>query len=110
MTRAPVLPDAEVVAQAVNARGNRQLDVEGGLESGPLSILVNCRGKGRLTVLVEPAGLGFPLNCGPGEVSSTYDQLDLQAAHGRATVSVTAPSSVRWALTVGRRPHRDRRG
>lgn len=102
MTKAPVLPDAEVVAQAVDAVGNREMDIRGGLRSGALSVLVNCQGKGRLTVLVRPVGLSFPLECVDGEVRGTYNRLDLQRTRAHGTVSVTAPSTVRWALTAGR--------
>ncbi|WP_235192986.1 hypothetical protein [Streptomyces viridochromogenes] len=102
MTKAPVLPEGEVVAQAVNATGNREMDIRGGIKSGPLSVLVNCQGQGTLTVSVEPVGLSFPLECVDGEVSSTFNQLSLKRARDHGTVSVTAPSQVRWALTVGR--------
>ncbi|MFG2933354.1 hypothetical protein [Streptomyces achromogenes] len=101
VTKAPVLPDGEVVAQAVNASGNRELEVKGGLKSGPLAVLVNCKGRGELTVEVKPVGLNFPLKCVAGEVSSTYNQLNLKNTREQGTVSVTAPSTVRWAITVG---------
>jgi hypothetical protein len=101
VTKAPVLPDGEVVAQAVNVSGSRELEIEGGLKSGPLAVLVNCKGKGELTVEVKPVGLNFPLNCVAGEVSSTYNQVDLKNTRERGTVNVIAPSSVRWAITVG---------
>ncbi|CAM5458065.1 hypothetical protein GCM10010378_52550 [Streptomyces viridochromogenes] len=102
VTEAPVLPDGKVVAQAVNATGNREMDIRGGITAGPLSILVNCQGRGTLTVSVEPVGLSFPLECVEGEVSSTFNQLSLKRARDHGTVSVTAPSRVRWALTAGR--------
>ncbi|CAL9327102.1 hypothetical protein [Streptomyces sp. SudanB182_2057] len=101
VTKAPVLPDGEVVAQAVNASGNRELEVKGGFKSGPLAVLVNCKGQGELTVEVKPVGLSFPLKCVAGEVSSTYNQMDLKKTREQGTVSVTAPSTVRWAITVG---------
>ncbi|MBL1087449.1 hypothetical protein JK359_36800 [Streptomyces actinomycinicus] len=78
------------------------MDVKGGLKSGPLAILVNCKGHGKLTVEVKPVGMSFPLECAAGEVSSTYNQLDLKKPREQGTVSVTAPSTVRWAITVGR--------
>ncbi|MEJ8670357.1 hypothetical protein OG331_23925 [Streptomyces sp. NBC_01017] len=102
MTKAPVLPDGKVVAQAVNATGNREMEIRGGIKAGPLSVLVNCQGQGTLTVSVEPVGLSFPLECVDGEVSSTFNQLSLKRARVHGTVSVTAPAGVRWALTVGR--------
>ncbi|MET8766186.1 hypothetical protein [Streptomyces sp. NPDC004658] len=102
VTKAPTLPDGDVVATAANAVGNREIDIKGGLRAGPLSVMVNCQGEGELTVLVQPAGLRFPLQCVAGEVSSTYNQLNLKRTRARGTVSVTAPSGVRWAITVGR--------
>ncbi|MFJ3339085.1 hypothetical protein [Streptomyces sp. NPDC086766] len=102
MTKAPVLPEGKVVAQAVNATGNRELEIRGGIKAGPLSVLVNCQGKGTLTVSVEPVGLSFALECVDGEVSSTFNQLALKRARDHGTVSVTAPPKVHWALTVGR--------
>lgn len=101
VTKAPNLPEGHVVAQAVNASGNQEIDVKGGLKNGPLSIMVNCQGHGRITVAVKPVGLSFPLECVTGEVSSTFNQLSLKRARTHGTVSVTAPSTVRWAITVG---------
>ncbi|WP_240529641.1 hypothetical protein [Streptomyces mangrovisoli] len=45
--------------------------------------------------------MSFPLECVAGEVSSTYNQLTLKHPRTQGTVSVTAPSTVRWAVTVG---------
>lgn len=68
---------------------------------GPLALRPRRQGKGKLTVEVRPVGLSFPLECVAGEVSSTYNQLDLKDTREQGTVSVTAPSTVRWAITVG---------
>ncbi|MFE9020539.1 hypothetical protein ACFYNL_18520 [Streptomyces sp. NPDC007808] len=92
------------MAQAVNAMGNRELAIRGGIRAEPLSVLVNCQGEGALTVSVEPDGLTFPLACEEGEVSSAFHQLGVKRARDHGTVSVTAPSGVRWALTVGQGP------
>ncbi|MBN0045007.1 hypothetical protein JS756_12980 [Streptomyces actuosus] len=78
------------------------MEIRGGIKAGSLSVLVNCRGEGKLTVSVEPVGLSFPLECVDGEVSSTFNQLDLKSDRAHGTVRVTAPSRVRWAITVGR--------
>ncbi|MEU0337259.1 hypothetical protein [Streptomyces sp. NPDC006193] len=102
VTKAPTLPDGEVVAKAVNAAGNRELDIKGGLKAGPLSIMVNCQGEGEMAILVQQVGLSFRLKCDAGGVSSTYNQLNLKHTRKQGTVSVQAPSGVRWALTVGR--------
>jgi hypothetical protein len=103
VTRAPVLTEGEVVAEAANVSGNREMEIRGGLADGLLSVLVNCQGKGTLTVSVERVGLTFPLRCEDGKVNSTLNRLALKRPHAPATVTVTAPSHVRWALTVALR-------
>ena len=102
MTKAPALPEGHVVARAANATGNREMEMKGGLRSGPLAVAVNCRGEGELAVTVEPVGLSFSLRCVAGRTSSAYNQLDLKRSRARGTVSVSAPSTVRWAIAVGR--------
>ncbi|NJP53139.1 hypothetical protein HCJ93_24490 [Streptomyces sp. SBST2-5] len=71
------------------------------MDAGALSVLVNCQGKGSVTISVKPINLTFALECVEGEVSSTYNELSLKQAREQASLSVTAPSTVRWALTVG---------
>ncbi|MCH0562030.1 hypothetical protein I3F54_02255 [Streptomyces sp. MUM 2J] len=78
------------------------MEIRGGIKAGALSVLVNCQGEGKLTVSVDPVGLSFPLECVDGEVSSTFNQLDLKTNRTHGTVRVNAPSRVRWAITVGR--------
>jgi hypothetical protein len=101
VTKAPQIVDGKVITSVASARGNRELALDGGVRSGPVSIAVNCEGKGRLTVELSPVGLSFPLECVAGEVSSTYNQIALKKARKDATVKVTASSGVRWALSVG---------
>lgn len=101
VTKAPDPLDGQAVARVANAQGNREIEIPGGVKAGALSISVNCQGRGTLTVSVKPVGLSFPLECVAGEVSSTYNELHLKTARGRGAVYVTAPSPVRWALTVG---------
>ncbi|WP_229919817.1 hypothetical protein [Streptomyces minutiscleroticus] len=71
------------------------------MATGPLSVLVNCQGKGTLTVAVKPVGLSFPLECVQDAVSSTYNELQLKRERPEGAVTVTANSDVRWSLTVG---------
>ncbi|MFD9033515.1 hypothetical protein ACFVZW_20530 [Streptomyces sp. NPDC059567] len=54
-----------------------------------------------MTVTFAPSGLSFPLRCVEGEVSTTYNQIDLKQDRESASVSVQAPSPVRWAMSVG---------
>ncbi|MFF0227094.1 hypothetical protein [Streptomyces sp. NPDC004629] len=100
VTKAPKLPSGEPLTQVASAKGNRELEL-GHITTQPLSVLVNCQGQGTLTVEVRPMGLSFPLECAAGEVSSTYNELRLKKSRENGVVSVTAPSSVRWSLTVG---------
>ncbi|MER5473674.1 hypothetical protein [Streptomyces sp. NPDC002685] len=101
VTKAPAIPDSTVVTKVANAHGNAEIDVPGGIGPGPLSIAVNCQGRGTLNVSVEPTGLSFPLTCAAGKVSGVLNRLDLGHDHDHATVTVTAPSGIRWALAVG---------
>ncbi|MFE9133570.1 hypothetical protein [Streptomyces sp. NPDC007355] len=98
---APRLPDGDAVATEANVTGSRQVPLEGGVKKGPLGIMVKCLGQGTLKVTFEPAGLAFPLECGAGEVSATYNQIVLKQDRSSAHIQVTAPGSVRWAMTVG---------
>lgn len=107
VTELPPLDGEDVVAQAANVTGSRELDIKGDIGSGALSVDVECEGKGRLTVAVRAVGLSFPLTCADGEVTSTYNVADLKRDPTRGTVSVTASAGVRWAIAVG---HQDASG
>ncbi|WP_248500463.1 hypothetical protein [Streptomyces sp. D2-8] len=101
VTKAPQVVDGEVITSVADARGNRAVPLDGGVRSGPVSIAVNCQGKGTLKVELKPVGLNFPLECVAGEVSSTYNQIALKKGRKDAVLQVTAGSGVRWALSVG---------
>lgn len=101
VTEAPQVVDGRVIAAVVNARGGQVVPLDGGVRSGPVSIAVNCQGKGTLTVELQPVGLSFALECVAGEVSSTYNQIALKKPRKDAVVQVTVSSGVRWALSVG---------
>ncbi|MER6081652.1 hypothetical protein [Streptomyces sp. NPDC001833] len=108
VTKAPLFPDGEVVAQAANATGDREMEIKGGVGSGILSVQVNCEGTGRLTVTVEPLGFNFPFDCVAGQVNTIDNETNMNGGvtrpHTPGTVQVTATTGVRWAITVG---HRD---
>jgi hypothetical protein len=103
VTKAPDIPGSRVVSKVANAHGNAEIDVPGGIGPGTLWIAVNCQGKGTLNVSAEPTGLSFPVACAAGKVSGTLNRMDLEHGHSHdhGTVTVTAPSGVRWALAVG---------
>ncbi len=102
VTKAPAFPDGEVVAQAANVTGGREMEIKGGVGSGTLSVQVLCEGKGELTVAVEPLGANFPFACTAGEVNSIDNEFNMKRPHTPGTVRVTASAGVRWAITVGR--------
>lgn len=77
VTKAPKLLSGVPLAQAASAKGSREIGL-GHITTQPLSVLVNCQGKGTLTVEVRPMGLRFPLECVVSEVSSTYNELHLK--------------------------------
>ncbi|MFG3347473.1 hypothetical protein ACGF1Z_20685 [Streptomyces sp. NPDC048018] len=54
-----------------------------------------------MNVTYAPSGLSFPLKCVGGQVSTTYNQIDLKHEQASASVNVQAPTSVRWAMSVG---------
>ncbi|MGY4927052.1 hypothetical protein [Streptomyces sp. 900105755] len=112
VTKAPVLLEGEVVAQAANATGGREMEIKGGVGSGILSVQVNCEGKGRLTVTVEPLGFNFPFDCADGQVSTIDNEMNMNGGgvrpHTPGTVQVSATAGTRWAITVGRRDGADR--
>ncbi|MFD8211172.1 hypothetical protein ACFV2S_32810 [Streptomyces sp. NPDC059695] len=98
---APKLPDGTTIAEVANAKGNREVPLEGGVRKGPLGIMVACKGDGAVKVSFEPSGLAFPLKCMAGEVSTTFNQIDLKYDRSSAHIQVEAPASVSWAMSVG---------
>ncbi|MFD8734806.1 hypothetical protein ACFV06_07770 [Streptomyces sp. NPDC059618] len=104
VTEAPDLSGIKVVARAVNAHGSAEIDVPGGIGPGPLSIAVNCEGGGTLKVSVDATALSFPVHCTAGKVAGVLNRMDRPhgTRHAHATVTVTAPTGVRWSLAVGR--------
>lgn len=100
VSEAPKLPEGKALAEIAAAKGNQDVPL-GRIAAGPLSVLVNCQGKGTLKVTIQPMGMSFPLDCVDGQVSSTYNELGLKKSRPEGTVTVTASSAVRWSLTVG---------
>lgn len=92
----------ELAGQRAETRGNASFAYTGGERDKALIVAVNCRGVGTITVAVPVMDVSFPLECGAGEPAVTYNQLAMKSAYQPGTVSVTAPSTVTWAVTVGR--------
>ncbi|WP_299541915.1 hypothetical protein [uncultured Streptomyces sp.] len=95
-----MLGAGEPLLSAAAMRGNAELPLTGEIKTGVLAVQVDCRGGGTLEVTVVPVGLTFPSECVAGDVRSTYNEIRLHEARGAGSVRVTAPSGVRWALTV----------
>ncbi|MFC9759566.1 hypothetical protein [Streptomyces sp. NPDC056921] len=101
VSRAPKpVNDGQVLLSVASKHGNAELPLTKEIGAGMLAIQVNCQGKGTLNVTVDPVGLSFPLECVNEEVSSTYNEVHLKRARSKGTVQITAPSTVRWALTA----------
>ncbi|MCX5114830.1 hypothetical protein OOK13_41575 [Streptomyces sp. NBC_00378] len=101
VSRAPKpVNDGQVLLSVASKHGNAELPLTTEVGTGMLAIQVNCQGEGTLNVTVDPVGLSFPLECVNEEVSSTYNEIHLKRARSKGTVQITAPSTVRWALTA----------
>ncbi|WP_326759576.1 hypothetical protein [Streptomyces phaeochromogenes] len=103
----PELDDSEtVVARQGETRGGGSFEFGEGEKGDALIIAVRCQGRGKIEVSVKPVNVGFPLECADGRASTTtgtaYNQVDVAGVEKQGTVSVLAPSSVRWSMTIGR--------
>lgn len=103
MAHPPELDETQTVAvEQGETQGNRSLEFGKGEKGDALIIAVRCQGKGTLNVTVRPTAVSFPLECLDGEVSSIHNQVDIAGVEAKGTVSVEAPTTVRWSMTIGR--------
>ncbi|WP_406100677.1 hypothetical protein OG698_00380 [Streptomyces sp. NBC_01003] len=103
MKSPPELDGTETVAgRQSGTRGGRTLEYRKGEKGQDLIIAVRCRGKGEIKVSLNPVKVSFPLKCVGGEVTTTYNQVGVAGVEKKGTVSVQAPSTVRWSMTIGR--------
>lgn len=99
----PELDGAETLAgRQGETRGSRTLSYDQGRKGDALIVAVRCEGEGEMKVSLKPVRVSFDLECVEGEASTTYNQLSVAGVEKAGAVSVTAPSSVRWSLTIGR--------
>ncbi|MFJ9814743.1 hypothetical protein ACIRU3_05620 [Streptomyces sp. NPDC101151] len=82
--------------------GNAGIAYGKGKKGDALIVAVRCRGTGKIKVAVRSAHVSFPLECLDDQVSTTYNQVAVGGVDRSGVVSVEAPSSVRWSLTIGR--------
>jgi len=99
----PELDGTETLAGSRGeTKGNASFEFSHGNKGEALIVAVHCRGKGTMLVTVKSVDVSFPLECLAGEVSTTYNQVSVTGAERSGTVSVQAPTSVHWSMTVGR--------
>ncbi|MEU5093831.1 hypothetical protein [Streptomyces sp. NPDC020996] len=103
MRTPPELDDDETLAGRAGATtGNAAVEFQAGKKGDALIVAVRCQGKGEIDVALRPVHVSFPLECLAGEVSTTYHQVAVRGVDRSGVVSVVAPSTVHWSLTVGR--------
>lgn len=104
VTTAPKPVDGTALISVASRTGSAALPLGTKLDKGWVGVQVDCLGKGTLKVSLAPVGLAFDLTCFDGKVNGTYSRLDLrlprEVPSDEAVVQVTAPSTVRWALTA----------
>jgi hypothetical protein len=88
--------------QRGETRGDASFSYNAGPRGKALIVAVSCLGTGTIKVTVPVLGTDFPLECGTAQPTVTYNQLAVQVAHKTGTVTVTAPPTATWAITVGR--------
>ncbi|MFI9150163.1 hypothetical protein [Streptomyces sp. NPDC053367] len=84
------------------ARGGAAFSYDAGPGGEALVVAVSCRGTGEVTVDLPALAVHFSHTCSPDEPAVVQNEFALAGARRPGTVSVTAPSTVVWAVTVGR--------
>ncbi|MEU6317089.1 hypothetical protein [Streptomyces sp. NPDC047009] len=94
--------DETLAGQQKVTRGSASFAFGAGKKGEALIVAVSCQGTGKIEVAVRPASASFPLECRPGEVNTIRNEVLVHGVERTGTVSVEAPSAVRWAVTIGR--------
>ncbi|MEV6841731.1 hypothetical protein AB0N17_46390 [Streptomyces sp. NPDC051133] len=103
MQRPPELdPDETLAGRQKVTSGNATLAFGKGRKGDALIVAVRCQGPGTIKVAVRSVHVSFPLECVAGKVSTTYNQVAVGGADHSGVVSVEAPTTVRWSMTIGR--------
>jgi hypothetical protein len=84
------------------ARGGAHFAYDAGPRGKALVVAVSCRGTGKVSVDLPALDVSVSQPCSPHETAVTHNEFALAAVGRPGTVSVTAPSTVEWAVTVGR--------
>ncbi|MGI5196438.1 hypothetical protein ACQEVY_22785 [Streptomyces sp. CA-288835] len=99
----PELDETETVAaEQGGTHGSHSFEFDKGKKGDALIVAVRCQGKGTIDVVVRPAEVSFTMDCLDDEVSTAYNQVGVSGVENEGTVSVEAPSTVRWSMTIGR--------
>ncbi|MFE1886444.1 hypothetical protein [Streptomyces diastatochromogenes] len=102
-TDPPELDGDETLAGRQKATtGNASIAFREGKKGDALIVAVRCRGAGKIKVAVRPVRMSFPLECRADKADTVYNQVAVGGADRGGVVSVEAPSSVRWSMTIGR--------
>ncbi|WP_228982706.1 hypothetical protein [Streptomyces sp. DH12] len=103
MQQPPELDGTEKLAgrQQVT-RGNAGFAYDSGAEGDALIVGVRCEGAGTIQVKVDAVDVVFPVECGSGKVKTLHHQVEVAGVEREGTVTVQAPSTVQWSMTVGR--------
>lgn len=99
----PELDSTETLAGLrQKTKGNASFAFGKGQKGDALIVAVRCQGKGTMKVAVTSVNVSFPLECLADEVTTTYNQVGVSGVEHSGTVSVEAPTSVHWSMTIGR--------
>ncbi|WP_319188796.1 hypothetical protein [Streptomyces sp. AK04-3B] len=103
LRRPPELePDTSLAGRQEVTTGNATVPYGMGKKGDALTIAVSCQGKGRVTVVVQPVQVSFPLECGAPQVTTIANQVAVAGVERGGAVSVEASPAVHWAMTIGR--------
>lgn len=95
-------PDTSLAGRQKVTTGNATVAYGKGKKGDALTIAVSCQGKGRVTVVVQPVHVSFPLECGASQLRTIANQVAVSGVERGGAVSVEASPAVHWAMTIGR--------
>ncbi|MFD6415783.1 hypothetical protein [Streptomyces sp. NPDC060194] len=90
------------VAGLSDMQGDGAFAFDAGRRGEALIVAYRCLGPGELTVEVRPTGMVRSVPCTGQEVADERDVVDVEGVQAAGRVYVQAPSTVRWAVSVGR--------
>jgi hypothetical protein len=97
-----VEPDTSVAGRQEVTAGNASVPYRSGKKGDALTIAVSCQGDGKITVVVQPVHVSFPVQCAAPQVATFSNKVAVSGTERGGAVSVEASSAVRWSMTIGR--------